>query len=146
MRLRSILECIMKYTYDIHARGRSAKLNEQSRGKQYTVGLLLGLRTPFYLTIQKGAQAAAEARNVTLLVDAPVEFSGALQASLVERFIARAVDALIIAPCDGQVLIEPLRRAYERGIPVITVDAFIGDGDYIHGPVTFPLAYIGSDK
>jgi ABC-type sugar transport system substrate-binding protein len=31
-------------------------------------------------------------------------------------------------------------------IKVISVDTFIGNGDYVHGPVTFPLSYIGSDN
>ena len=29
---------------------------------------------------------------------------------------------------------------------MITVDTFLGDGDYVDGPVTFPLSYIGSDN
>jgi ribose transport system substrate-binding protein len=29
---------------------------------------------------------------------------------------------------------------------LLTVDTFIGDGDYAEGPVTFPLSYIGSDN
>ena len=60
--------------------------------------------------------------------------------------IARKVDALIIAATDKQAMIEPLQRANDAGIPVISVDTFIGDGDYENGPVTFPLSYIGSDN
>ena len=36
--------------------------------------------------------------------------------------------------------------AHEAGIPVLTVDTFIGDGNYADGEVTFPLTYIGSDN
>jgi len=114
--------------------------------KRYTLGVLLGLRTPFYLTILKGARTAAEQHQADVQVDAPPEFNPVLQSHLVDTLLARKIDALIIAPCDGQILIEPLRRAHEAGIPVITVDAFLGDGDYVNGPVTFPLAYIGSDN
>ena len=32
------------------------------------------------------------------------------------------------------------------GIKVITVDTFLGDGDYVNGPVKFPISYIGSDN
>ncbi len=56
------------------------------------------------------------------------------------------IDALIIAATDREALIEPLRRAHEAGIPIISVDTFIGDGDYENGTVTFPLSYIGSDN
>jgi ribose transport system substrate-binding protein len=43
-------------------------------------------------------------------------------------------------------MIEPLQRANDAGIKVISVDTYIGDGDYENGPVTFPLSYIGSDN
>ena len=29
---------------------------------------------------------------------------------------------------------------------MITVDTFLGDGDYVNGPVKFPISYIGSDN
>lgn len=121
-------------------------MNESISDKRYTLGLLLGLRTPFYLTIQGGAQVEAAARGVALLTDAPSEWGAVYQIPLVDRFIAGKVDALIVTPSDGRALIEPLGRAHEAGIPIITVDAFLGDGDYAHGTVTFPLAYIGSDN
>jgi len=113
---------------------------------KYTLGILLGLRTPFYLSILKGVQAAADKQPVSLQVEAPPEFDAALQAPLVDALLSRKIDALIVTPCDGPALVEPLRRAHEAGVPVITVDAFLGDGDYTNGPVTFPLAYIGSDN
>ncbi len=43
-------------------------------------------------------------------------------------------------------MIEPMQRAYDSGIPIISVDTFVGDGDYENGPVTFPLSYVGSDN
>jgi ribose transport system substrate-binding protein len=68
------------------------------------------------------------------------------QTPIVDAMIARKVDALVIAATDKQAMIEPLQRANDAGIPVISVDTFIGDGDYANGPVTFPLSYIGSDN
>ncbi|TMF05592.1 MAG: substrate-binding domain-containing protein [Chloroflexi bacterium] len=63
-----------------------------------------------------------------------------------DALIARKIDALLIAATDKQAMIEPLQRANDAGIPVISVDTFIGDGDYANGPVTFPLSYIRSDN
>ena len=40
----------------------------------------------------------------------------------------------------------PLKAAVDAGIKVITVDTFLGDGDYVNGPVNFPISYIGSDN
>ncbi len=110
------------------------------------IALILGLHTPFYDTIAHGARLAAEQQRMPLLVDAPAQFDPAEQARIVDDYITRKVAAIIIAPCDGQALIEPLQRAHNEGIKIITVDAFIGDGNYVNGPVTFPLAYIGSDN
>jgi ribose transport system substrate-binding protein len=100
----------------------------------------------FYTTMQKGAQAKADELNATLLVDAPASFDAKLQIPLVNAMIAKKVDALMIAACDKVALIEPLKRAHDAGIKVISVDTFIGDGNYTDGPVTFPLSYIGSDN
>jgi ribose transport system substrate-binding protein len=56
------------------------------------------------------------------------------------------LDYLIIAPTDRDQMIGPLEAALEAGIQIITVDTFLGDGDYVNGPVTFPISYIGSDN
>ncbi len=100
----------------------------------------------FYTTMEKGAQARARELNAPLLVAAPAQFDPRLQIPLVDTMIAKKVDVLMIAACDKVALIKPLRRAYDAGIKVISVDTFIGDGNYTNGPVTFPLSYIGSDN
>ncbi len=115
-------------------------------GKHYKLGLILGVNSPFYTAIALGAEAEVSARNASLLVEAPTEFNATLQISLVETYIAMGLDALLIAPCDNQALIAPLQRAEDAGIKVITIDSFIGDGNYAQGPVRFPLCYIGSDN
>lgn len=115
--------------------------------KKYTIALVVGVKgDPFYVTMQKGAQAQADKLGATLVVDGPAQFSATLQAPIVDALIAKKVDAMIIAACDKQAMIEPLKRANDQGIKIISVDTFIGDGDYEKGPVTFPLSYIGSDN
>jgi ribose transport system substrate-binding protein len=112
-----------------------------------TIALVVGVKgDPFYVTMQKGAQAEADAMGADLIVDGPAQFDPVQQTPIVDALIARRVDALIIAATDKQSMIPPLQRANDAGIPVISVDTFIGDGDYENGPVTFPLSYIGSDN
>lgn len=112
-----------------------------------TIALVVGVRgDPFYVTMQKGAQAEADAMGAELIVDGPPQFDAVQQTPIVDALIARRVDALIIAATDKQAMIEPLQRANDAGISVISVDTFVGDGDYENGPVTFPLSYIGSDN
>ena len=113
----------------------------------YTFVLIVGVKgDPFYVTMQKGAQAMADKLGVKLLVDGPAQFSATLQAPIVDAYIAKKVDVMIIAACDKQAMIAPLQNANNAGIKVISVDTFIGNGDYANGPVTFPLSYIGSDN
>jgi ribose transport system substrate-binding protein len=118
-----------------------------SNSASYTFVLIQGVKgDPFYVTMQKGAQAMADKLGVKLLVDGPAQFSATLQAPIVDAYIAKKVDVMIIAACDKQAMIAPLQRANDAGIKVISVDTFIGNGDYTSGPVTFPLSYIGSDN
>lgn len=115
--------------------------------KKFTIALVQGVKgDPFYVTMQKGAQAKADSLGATLVVDGPAQFDATLQTPIVDALIAKKVDAIIIAACDKQAMIAPLQRANDAGIKIISVDTFIGDGDYANGPVKFPLSYVGSDN
>jgi ribose transport system substrate-binding protein len=114
-----------------------------------TIALIPGLTTDaFYITMRKGAQAAADALGVELVFQGAPDFNPVTQVPVLDAVIASAPDAILIAPTDTTQLIEPLRRAHEAGIAVITVDTFIGNGIYQTGAgdADFPLAYIASDN
>ncbi len=117
--------------------------------KKYTIALVPGLTTDaFYITMQKGAQAAADALGVELVFQGAPDFNPVTQVPVLDAVIARAPDAILIAPTDTTQLIEPLRKAHDAGIAVITVDTFIGTGIYQTGAgdADFPLSYIASDN
>ena len=117
--------------------------------KKYTIALIPGLTTDaFYITMKKGAQAAADALGVDLVFQGAPDFNPVTQVPVLDAVIARKPDAILIAPTDKVQLIEPLKKANEAGIPVITVDTFIGTGVYQtgKGDGDFPLAYIASDN
>ena len=91
--------------------------------KDITITLIPGLTTDaFYITMNRGAQAAAEALGITVDFQGAEEFDPVLQTPVLDAVIARSPDAILIAPTDSTQMIEPLRRANEAGIPVITVD------------------------
>jgi ribose transport system substrate-binding protein len=116
-------------------------------GKKFTVALLQGVKgDAFYVTMEKGARTEANLLGLDLTVDGPQQFNAVQQTPIVDAMIAKKISALMIAGTDKQSMIEPMKRANDAGIPVISVDTFIGDGDYVKGPVTFPLSYIGSDN
>jgi ribose transport system substrate-binding protein len=120
-----------------------------AQDKKYTIALVPGLTTDaFYITMQKGAQAAADALGVELVFQGAPDFNPVTQVPVLDAVIARAPDAILIAPTDKVQLIEPLKKAFDAGIPVITVDTFIGTGIYQTGAGDgdFPLAYIASDN
>jgi ribose transport system substrate-binding protein len=100
----------------------------------------------FYITMQKGAKAMADKLGMEFVTDGPAQFDAVQQAPIVDAMIAKGVDALLIAATDKQAMIGPMQRAADAGIKVISVDTFVGDGDYANGPVTFPLSYVGSDN
>ena len=114
-----------------------------------TITLVPGLTTDaFYITMNRGAQAAAEALGITVDFQGAEEFDPVLQTPVLDAVIARQPNAILIAPTDSTQMIEPLRRANEAGIPVITVDTFIDDGKYQDGAGDgdFPLSYVASDN
>ncbi|WP_062212460.1 ABC transporter substrate-binding protein [Aureimonas sp. AU12] len=148
MQRRSILKTVAALALG-GAIGLSAVPGHAQDKKAYTVALIPGLTTDaFYITMRKGAQAAADALGVTLVFQGAPEFNPVLQVPVLDATIARQPDAILIAPTDTTQLVEPLRRASEAGIAVITVDTFIGDGKYQTGAgnADFPVSYIASDN
>ncbi|ESW74191.1 ABC transporter substrate-binding protein [Mesorhizobium sp. C280B] len=120
-----------------------------AQDKKFTIALVPGLTTDgFYITMRKGAQAAADALGVTLVFQGASDFNPVTQVPVLDAVIAKKPDAILIAPTDKVQLVEPLRKANDAGIPVITVDTFIGSGVYQTGAgeADFPLSYIASDN
>jgi ribose transport system substrate-binding protein len=121
----------------------------QAAGQHYTIALIPGLTTDaFYITMHKGAQAAATALGDTLVFQGAPDFNPVTQVPVLDAVIARHPDVILIAPTDKVQLIEPLKKAVAAGVKVITVDTFIGNGKYQtgSGSADFPLSYIASDN
>ena len=118
-------------------------------GKKLTIALIPGLTTDaFYITMHKGAQAAADALGDTLEFQGAPDFNPVTQVPVLDAMIARHPDAILIAPTDKVQLIQPLKKAIAAGITVITVDTFIGTGKYQTGAgdADFPMSYVASDN
>src|SRR5271156_5194616 len=114
-----------------------------------TIALIPGLTTDaFYITMHKGAEAAAKALGVTLIFQGAADFNPVTQVPVLNAIIGRKPDAILIAPTDKVQLVESLKKAADAGISVLTVDTFIGDGHYQTGTgdADFPLSYIASDN
>ncbi|HAF61485.1 MAG TPA: sugar ABC transporter substrate-binding protein [Anaerolineaceae bacterium] len=132
---------------DVEAPAAEESVTEAEVTEPLTIALVYGIQgDAFYITMEKGARAKAEELGVELVADGPSKWDPSVQTPIVDAMIAKEVDALINVPNDPQAMIAPLQRAYDAGMPVITTDQYIGDGDYENGSVTFPLSVIASDN
>lgn len=111
------------------------------------IGFLPGVVDPFYQVMQLGVEAAARDLGVEVVTQIPATWGVEVQTPILDALVARGdLDYIVTAPTDKDQMIGPLKAAADAGIKVITVDTFLGDGDYANGPVTFPISYIGSDN
>jgi ribose transport system substrate-binding protein len=109
--------------------------------------MLAGVQDPFYFTMQRGAAQAAADLGVELVVQVPKNWNVTDQTPMLDAMVARGdLNFLFLAPVDKDAMIAPLKKANDAGLPLLTVDTFIGDGDYENGPVKFPLSFIASDN
>src|SRR5260370_2672164 len=91
----------------------------------YTFVLIQGVKgDPFYVTMQKGAQEMADKLGVKLLVDGPAQFSATLQAPIVDAYIAKKVDVMIISASDKQAMIPPFPNPSNPGTHLISSHPF----------------------
>jgi ribose transport system substrate-binding protein len=111
------------------------------------IGFLPGVVDPFYQVMQLGVEAAAKDLGIEVVTQIPQTWGVETQTPILDAMVARGdLNYIVTAPTDKDQMIGPLKAAVDAGIKVITVDTFLGDGDYVKGPVTFPISYIGSDN
>ena len=68
--------------------------------------------------------------NVKIIWQGPVvEDDREAQVNLVETFIQKRVDGIVLAPLDLKALVGPVRRARQAGIPVVIIDSALADED-----------------
>jgi ribose transport system substrate-binding protein len=117
--------------------------------KELTFAYMSGIADPFMFMIEKGAQAKADELGVKLMTaEYPKAWGPEHQVPILEAMVARGgFDFLIVVPTSTEALIAPLKKIHDKGIPMITTDTYLGDGDYSKpSNYSFPLAYIGTDN
>ena len=97
----------------------------------YTIGLSLStLNNPFFVTLRDGAQAAADAMGVELIV-LDSQDDPATEAANMEDLIAQGVDAILVNPTDADAIVPSIEAANDAGIPVFTIDRGAAGGDVV---------------
>ena len=112
------------------------------------IAFLPGILDPFYQVMEQGILKAGEDFGIKVQVaQYPDTWGTSAQNPILDALKGQGnLDYLITAPVSTEEMIAPLQEALDQGTKIITVDTFLGDGDYINGPVTFPISYIGSDN
>lgn len=97
-----------------------ARGHARERGKVIGVSLL-SFQHQFYQELRAGLEAKAREYGWELVVTAG-EFDPARQTNQLDDFVARNVDAIIVAPCDSVGIGASIEQANKAGIPVFTTD------------------------
>ncbi|HIY66809.1 MAG TPA: substrate-binding domain-containing protein [Candidatus Agrococcus pullicola] len=92
---------------------------------------------PFFVAMEVAAQEEAAEHGFELLYQgSSSDYSPQAQLPFVDSALADDIDALIIAPTDGDALQASVQRAAALGIPVITVDTTVADQSELVSHVT----------
>ena len=99
--------------------------------EKVTLGLSLStLNNPFFVTLKEGAEAAAKAAGVELVV-VDAQDDSAKEATNVEDLIQKGIDALLVNPTDADAIVPSIQKANQAGIPVFTIDRGASGGDIV---------------
>jgi ribose transport system substrate-binding protein len=98
-----------------------------------------GLVHSFWVTVKAGADSAGKEFGAEIIWKGPTQETDiAGQIAIIEDYINKGIDAIVLAACDAQGLIPVLEKAKEKGIPVITIDSGV-DSD-------IPISFIATDN
>jgi rhamnose transport system substrate-binding protein len=78
---------------------------------------------PYFISARAGAEEAARSLGVDLIWDGPTSLDASQQNELIENWITRDVDAIVVAVENKGSISTVLRKARRHGIPVLTWDA-----------------------
>jgi rhamnose transport system permease protein len=78
---------------------------------------------PYFISARAGAEQAAKELGVELIWDGPTSLDASLQNELVESWITRGVDAIVVAVENKGSISTVLRKARQHHIAVLTWDA-----------------------
>ncbi len=108
--------------------------------RKYTIAVLpKGVGHQFWLTVRAGADAAGKDLNAEIIWNGPdKETEIARQINIVQDMISRKVDAIVMAACDENALVDVVNQAMDAGIPVITIDSGVKSDR--------PLSFVATDN
>jgi simple sugar transport system substrate-binding protein/ribose transport system substrate-binding protein len=97
----------------------------------------------FFRCVQLGMESAAKSAGLDL-IEANSEAMPDREAAVIETFIARKVDALVISPASATASMAAIRRAAESGIKVILYNSALDDSSVATASVTSDQRALGA--
>jgi ABC-type sugar transport system substrate-binding protein len=116
--------------------------SEKPMNVKYRIAVIpKGTTHEYWKSVHAGAaQAAKEAGNVEIFWKGPLQENDTEgQINVVQEFITKKVDGLVLAPLDSQALIAPVKDAQRQGIPTVIFDSGLGDESTI-------VSYVATDN
>lgn len=115
-------------------------------GKPVVALVVKTLNHPFFIDMQRGAEEAAKAAGVELIVQAAErEIDVERQMQIIENLIQRKVSALVVAPSGSREIVPVVVKANQAGIPVLVVDTRV-DAPALKAAGGRTATFIGSDN
>jgi ABC-type sugar transport system substrate-binding protein len=114
----------------------------QLRNAKYRIAVIpKGTTHEFWKSVHAGAaQAAREEGNVEIFWKGPLqENDTGGQINVVQDFITKKVDGLVLAPLDSQALVASVKDAQQHGIPTVIFDSGLSDESII-------VSYVATDN
>jgi ribose transport system substrate-binding protein len=125
---------------------RPAAVKEGETAKPTVALVLKTLNSPFFIEMQRGAQAEADRQGVTLVVQAAErEVDVDKQMQIIENLIQTRVGALAITPSGSREIVTAIAKANQAGIPVVIVDTRVDPAAAREAGIKIET-FVGSDN
>jgi ribose transport system substrate-binding protein len=112
---------------------KEEKETKPAEPRRLTIALIPKATTnEFWKCVHAGGARAQRELDVDVIWKGPIkEDDREDQIKVVEDFISRGVDGIVLAPLDDTALRVPVRDAAKAGIPVVIIDSDLNSEDYI---------------
>jgi ribose transport system substrate-binding protein len=108
--------------------------------------VLKTLNSPFFIDLKNGAEQAAHAKDIQLVVQAPDrEIDVEKQMQIIENLIQTRVDAICVTPSGSRELLPAIAKANNANIPVLVIDTRIDEVAATEQGIK-TVTFIGSDN
>lgn len=85
----------------------------------------------FWRSVHAGAAKAAHEEDIEIIWQGPQkEDDRQMQIQVVQNFVSRGVDGILLAPLDDRSLVPPVKAALKRDIPVVIFDSDLQSNEY----------------